>query len=196
MREREGQGFTRRALLRTLGGLGAAAGAAAVGVARPAPTWAQQHGGHGPQGTGQGHKMAALSCAEQFEAVVREGHGFGMAFAADRNGYPGPRHILELKTELALTADQEAKAAALMHAMLAESRPKGARLLEAERRLERLYVDGVAADAIVRAAVAEAERARSELRLVHLLTHLKTRDLLTREQRDAYHKIRWGTTTG
>jgi len=40
------------------------------------------------------------------------------------------------------------------------------------------------------------ERARSELRLVHLLIHLRTRDLLTREQREAYHKIQWGTTTG
>ena len=196
MKGGEGQGFTRRALLRTLGGLGAAAGAAAVGLARPGPTWAQQHGGHPPGSAGQGHKVAALSCAEQFEAVVREGYAFGMAFAADRNGYPGPRHILELKTELRLTADQEAKVAALLHAMLGESRPKGVRLLEAERRLERLYADGVADEANVRAAVAEVERARSELRLVHLLTHLRTRDLLTREQRDAYHKIRWGTTTG
>jgi len=191
-----GPRVSRRGMLRTLGGLGAAAGAAAAGFGSPEVTWAQQHGGHGAPGMGQGHKAAALSCAEQFEAVVREGHGFGMAFAADRNGYPGPRHILELKTELALTADQEAKAAALMHAMLAESRPKGARLLEAERRLERLYADGVADEASVRAAVAEVERARSELRLVHLLTHLRTWDLLTREQRDAYHKIRWGTTTG
>ena len=189
MKEREGQGFTRRALLRTLGGLGAAAG---LGSAESA--WAQQHGGHGPQGAGQGQKAAALSCAEQFEAVVREGYAFGMAFAADRNGYPGPRHILELKTELRLTADQEAKVTELMHAMLGESHPKGVRLLEAERRLERLYADGVADEASVRAAVAEVERARSELRLVHLLIHLRTRDLLTREQREAYHKIQWGTT--
>ena len=191
MKGREDQGFTRRALLGTLGGLGAAAG---LGSAEAA--WAQQHGGHGPQGAGQGQKAAALSCAEQFEAVVREGYAFGMAFAADRNGYPGPRHILELKTELRLTADQEAKVAALMHAMLSDSRPKGARLLEAEGRLERLYADGVADEANVRAAVAEVERARSELRLAHLLIHLRARDLLTREQREAYHKIQWGTTTG
>ena len=52
------------------------------------------------------------------------GRGFGMAFAADQNGYPGPMHVLE--------------------------------------------------------------------RLVHLLTHLKTRDLLTEEQRRTYHEARWG----
>lgn len=188
-------GITRRALLRMLGGFGTAATAAVAGLGTPRATWAQQHGGHGPENAGQGHRLAQ-TCAEQFEAVVREGRGFGMAFAADRNGYPGPTHILELKTELRLTADQEAKAAELLHAMLAESRPKGARLLEAERRLERLYADGAANEAGVRTALAEAERARGELRLVHLLTHLRTRDLLTREQRDAYQKIRWGGTTG
>jgi Spy/CpxP family protein refolding chaperone len=191
MKGREDQGLTRRALFGALAGLGAAA----AGLGGPEAAWGQQHGGHGPEDAGQGHRLAE-ACAEQFQKVVEEGRGFGMAFAADRNGYPGPTHILELKTQLRLTADQERKAEALLHAMLAESRPKGARLLEAERRLERLYADGVADESSVRAGVAEVERARSEVRLVHLLTHLRARDLLTREQRDAYHKIRWGMTTG
>ena len=181
MKGSEDQGLTRRALFGALAGLGAAAGLGGAGAA-----WAQQHGGH----------RLAEACAEQFQKVVEEGRGFGMAFAADRNGYPGPTHILELKTQLRLTADQEMKAEALLQAMLAESRPKGARLLEAERRLERLYADGIADAASVRAAVVEVERARSELRLVHLLTHLRARDLLTREQRGAYYKIRWGATSG
>jgi hypothetical protein len=44
----------------------------------------------------------------------------------------------------------------------------------------------------VRAAAAEVERLRGEVRLVHLLTHLKTRDLLTEDQRRIYHEARWG----
>jgi hypothetical protein len=44
----------------------------------------------------------------------------------------------------------------------------------------------------VRAAVAEAERARVEVRLAHLLTHLRTRDLLTDDQRQVYDRLRWG----
>jgi hypothetical protein len=43
----------------------------------------------------------------------------------------------------------------------------------------------------VRTAVADVERARTEVRLVHLLTHLKTRDLLTEDQRRMYHQARW-----
>ena len=120
-----------------------------------------------------------------------EGRGFGLAFAADQNGYPGPLHVLELKDRLKLTADQEAKAQALLHAMFVESKPKSARLLEAEAKLRRLFADRAADDAAVRAAVAEVERARSEVRLVHLLTHLKTRELLTEDQRRIYHEARW-----
>ena len=75
-------------------------------------------------------------------------------------------HVLELRDRLMLTAGQEAKARELMHAMFAESRPKGARLLEAEARLRRLFGEQAADEAAVRAAVAEVERARSEVRLV------------------------------
>ena len=75
--------------------------------------------------------------------------------------------------------------------MFVESKPKSARLLEAEAKLRRLFADRAADDAAVRTAVAEVERARSEVRLVHLLTHLKTRELLTEDQRRIYHEARW-----
>ena len=81
----------------------------------------------------------------------------------------------------------------LMTAMFAASRPKSAALLEAEARLRRLFADGVADEARVRAAVAEVERARTEVRLVHLLAHLQTRDALTETQRRLYHQARWGS---
>ena len=43
----------------------------------------------------------------------------------------------------------------------------------------------------MRAAVAETERAHGEIRLVHLTFHLKTREVLTDEQRRLYHEARW-----
>ena len=141
----------------------------------------------------EGHQIGQ-ACATEFEKVVGEGRGFGLAFAADQNGYPGPMHVLELRDRLKLTADQEAKARDLMHAMFAESRPKSVRLLEAEAKLRRLFAERAADEAAVRAAVAEVERARSEVRLVHLLAHLKTRDLLSEDQRRLYHETRWGAS--
>ena len=149
-----------------------------------------QHGGHVQPGGGQG-QLLAQSCAEQFKTVVGEGRGFGMAFAADQNGYPGPMHVLELQDRLKLTPEQVAKAGEL-HAAVKAELPKSTRLLEAERRLERLFAERAATEDSVRAAVAEIERARTEVRLVHLLTHLRTRDLLSDEQRRLYHEARWG----
>jgi Spy/CpxP family protein refolding chaperone len=153
---------------------------------------AAQHGGHhhGGGAPSEGH-LKAQACVDEFDAVVRDGRGFGMAFAADQHGYPGPMHVLELKDRLGLSAEQEARVRAVMHAMFAESRPKGERLLEAEARLRALFAAGRADEAAVRGATAEVERARAELRLVHLLAHLKTRDMLTDPQRRAYHEARW-----
>ena len=147
-------------------------------------------GGHGHASGGEGHR-AAQACITQFEQVIADGRGFGLAFAADQNGYPGPMHVLELRDRLGLTAEQAARVETLMRAMFDESRPKSARLLETEARLRRLFAEGKADDAAVRAAVADAERARAEVRLVHLLTHLRTRDLLTEPQRRLYHEARW-----
>ncbi len=161
---------------------------AALFAADSSVSWGQHGHGAGHDG---GHQ-AAQACAIEFDKVIGEGRGFGMAFAADQNGYPGPMHVLELKDRLKLTPDQEAKTQALMHAMFTESKPKSARLLEAEAKLRHLFADRTADDAAVRAAVAEVERARGEVRLVHLLTHLKTRELLTEDQRRLYHEARWG----
>ena len=57
--------------------------------------------------------MLAQACATAFEKNIATGRGFGMAFVADHNGYPGPLHILELKDRLKLTAEQEAKTEAM-----------------------------------------------------------------------------------
>ena len=162
--------------------------AATALVALAAAAWAQ----HGGGGAGASGHQAAQACQAEFEQVVSEGSGFGLAFAADQNGYPGPMHVLELKERLALSPEQEASARALMHAMFAASRPASGRLLEAEAKLRRLFAGGSADETSVRAAVGEVERRRAEVRLVHLLTHLKTRALLSEAQRRLYHEARWG----
>jgi len=149
---------------------------------------------HQPMHGGVGnppHHMLAQMCATAFEKNIGEGRGFGMAFVADQQGYPGPLHVLELKDRLKLTPTQETKVQALVVAMFAESRPKSAQLLDAERKLRKLFADGTTDEASVRSAIAEVERVRSEVRMVHLLFHLKTRDLLTADQRRVYQEARW-----
>lgn len=154
-----------------------------------------QHGGHGHGDhagqSGTTPHARAEACRREFEAVIADGRGFGLAFAADQHGYPGPMHVLEMKERLGLTSAQETQMRALMEAMFAESRPKSARLLAREARLRALFGAGGVDEAAVRAAVAEVEVARREVRLVHLLTHVRTRALLTEAQIAAYTEIRW-----
>jgi len=156
--------------------------------------FAQGSAHHGAPG-GTPHHALAQTCEGAFEENVRDGRGFGMAFVADQQGYPGPLHVLELKDRLRLSRDQEAKAEVLLAAMFAESRPKSARLIDAEAKLRRLFAASRPDDAAVRTAVGEVETARADVRLVHLLFHLKMRDALTDEQRRAYQEARWGGPT-
>ena len=138
------------------------------------------------------HHVLVQMYDKAFAENIAAGRGFGLAFVADQNGYPGPLHVLELKDRLKLTADQEARVQTMLNEMFSESRPKSARLLDAEARLERLFSGGLADATSVRAAVAEVENARAEVRLVHLTFHLKARDVLTPAQRRLYHEARWG----
>ena len=170
---------------------------AAVNFDLPSPSIgaaAAQH--HDPRGSQPGtavppHRQMQMTL-DEIDRVVSQGLGAGMAFAADQNGYPGPTHVLELREQLRLTPAQEARVTALRTAMFPDALPKSAHLGEAEAGLRRLFAEGAADEARVRAAVAEVERARSEVRLVHLLTHLQTRVVLTEEQRRLYHEARWG----
>jgi Spy/CpxP family protein refolding chaperone len=168
--------------------VGVVAIAAVVTMAAAQPGYGA--GAHG--GGGHSDYRAVDRWLKEFDQVVGEGRGFGLAFAADQHGYPGPMHVLELKHRLRLTGDQERAMHRLMDAMFAESRPAAARLLAAEQRLRALFAAGVANEAAVRSAVIDVERTRTEVRLVHLLAHLKTRDLLSGEQRGLYHAARWG----
>jgi Spy/CpxP family protein refolding chaperone len=168
----------------------------ALAVVAAGPAFAQSGHGHGHQHRGGGDAQAhqrVEACLREFDQVVADGRGFGQAFPADQNGYPGPLHVLELKDRLQLTPEQESRMRVLFEAMLAEARPRAARLAAAEARLRRLFAERVADDAAVRTAVAETETARADVRLAHLLTHLHTRDLLTEAQRQTYHQLRWGT---
>lgn len=132
------------------------------------------------------------ACLNEERQAIESGEGFGMALVADRNGYPGPKHILELKRELALTPEQEKQVQALFAAMRAEALAAGKKLLDSEADLERLFASGAAEAAEVRRRLDEMAAWRAELRWVHLSAHLRAHELLTPEQRARYHALRHG----
>ena len=142
--------------------------------------------GHGHQPSGHSHQPGAATAdaphrrieafQREIDQVLADGRGAGLAFAADQNGYPGPLHVLELTRELGITTEQQTRLAA------------------AEAKLARLFAERTADEGTVRAAVTETEVARRDVRLVHLMAHLQTRDVLTEAQRLKYHELRWGQT--
>ena len=83
----------------------------------------------------QARPLKALSSEEL--ADLKAGRGMGLALAGELNGYPGPKHVLELARELILTEAQRARTQELFDAMKAEAVPLGQQLIAAESDLDR-----------------------------------------------------------
>lgn len=137
--------------------------------------------------------IKALSTEEQ--AALLEGQGMGFAKAAELNGYPGPKHVLELAQELELTEDQRARCRALFDRMRAAAAAEGAALIETERQLDALYATRTATAARVDAQLAKIEALRARLRGTHLNAHLEQAALLTPHQIARYAQLRGYKTT-
>jgi Spy/CpxP family protein refolding chaperone len=124
------------------------------------------------------------------QAALAEGGGAGMAKPAELNGYPGPKHVLELAEQLALTAAQRGRAEALFSAMQAQAVGLGAQVLGKEAALDRAFAERRAEPAAVEALVREIATLRGELRLVHLRTHFEMAGLLDPGQTQTYLRLR------
>jgi hypothetical protein len=116
---------------------------------------------HQPYAGLQARLIKALS--DEQVSDLKAGRGMGLALVAELNGYPGPSHVLELADKLALSADQRAKVQRLFDSMKAEALPIGAKLIEQETELDRLFASrSIAPDSRQRfvRAVGERHRAR------------------------------------
>jgi Spy/CpxP family protein refolding chaperone len=123
--------------------------------------------------------------------AIEKGEGFGMAMAADMNGYPGPKHVLDMKKELKLTEKQEAAMQKLMASMKEKALAKGKDVLQAEQRLGEFFAQGKSEDEL-REETFRVASLRAELRWVHLSTHVAAKKILTAQQIAAYEKMRYG----
>jgi Spy/CpxP family protein refolding chaperone len=123
-------------------------------------------------------------------ASLKNGDGMGFAKLAELNHYPGPKHVLELASELGLTDSQMAQTESLFTDMRNSARSLGRDLLDAEAALDRAFEENTLdADGLESALLAIGEL-RARLRYVHLEAHLRQRLLLSEEQVGMYDKIR------
>lgn len=158
----------------------------------PVSAIAQQHShgqGHGKPYAGQQERdIKALSQDEVKQYLA--GGGMGFARPAELNRFPGPLHTLELAERLELTRERRSAIQALMDTHKAEARAIGAKLIEAEREVERLFRSGSVDADLLSKAVARAADLQGEYRLSHLETHRRLRPLLTDEQVARYDALR------
>lgn len=132
--------------------------------------------------------IKALS--EQDMTDLRTGRGMGLALAAELNGYPGPRHVLDLADRLGLSSEQRQAVQGLFNRMTAEAVPLGARLIEAEADLDRQFAQRTISQHGLNGAIDSIGQVQAELRKTHLKYHLLTAGLLTPEQMQAYSRLR------
>jgi Spy/CpxP family protein refolding chaperone len=136
----------------------------------------------------QGGRSRGLS-AEQIENLL-SGRGMGMALPAELNGYPGPRHVLELARDLRLSPDQLARTRDLFEDMEAKAIALGEQIVAQEASLDQLFASGAAGEAAVQEVTAALGRLTGELRAHHLGYHLAMRDLLDPHQLEMYQRLR------
>ena len=158
-------------------------------ICTPLSTLAQHsHGSPKPYAGLQNRAVKSLSDADMQE--LRRGGGWGLALPAELNGMPGPAHLLELKDQIPLTADQVAKSQALFDEMRKVAQPAGERLIAAEAALESAFAKGAVDEPQLRRLLSQAESARTELRFIHLSQHSKTVQYLRPEQIKRYNVLR------
>jgi Spy/CpxP family protein refolding chaperone len=162
-----------------------------------------QHAGHG-QHTGHGQHRSAYAdlamrpikaLSEDQVGDLKAGRGMGLSLPAELNGYPGPKHVLELADQIGLSAAQRQTTSQLIDAMSAEAVALGIEIIAQEGRLESLFADHKADADQTRAVVDRIGAAQASLRFVHLKYHLAMRTALTAEQIEKYAGLRGYTST-
>jgi Spy/CpxP family protein refolding chaperone len=121
---------------------------------------------------------------------LETGAGAGFARAAELNGYPGPRHILDLQDKLDLSEDQLAEVQKLYDEMNSEARQGGTEILQLETELEVAFREGTIDGATLETKVSTLAEKYGALRLLHLRTHLNAIQLLTPHQLALYNQLR------
>jgi len=118
------------------------------------------------------------------------GEGMGLARAAELNGHPGPKHVLELASQLGLTPAQQAATENVFASMHRQAVALGREVVAREGELDALFAAVDVDEAALERTLDEIGRLQARLRGVHLRAHLETRHLLTSEQVSAYDRLR------
>lgn len=153
-------------------------------------TWALAQHDHtaSPYAHTQSAEFATLTPDEVLE--LRNGDGMGLARPAELNGFPGPRHLLELKADLDLSREQIARIEAIHAKMKTRAIAKGGAILQAELHLANLFAMGRPTAAETTRMTEHLGIMRGQLQAIHLLAHIESTRELASEQIERYDRLR------
>jgi hypothetical protein len=134
--------------------------------------------------------LRGLSAKEIGE--LRAGIGMGLARAAELNGSPGPRHVLDAieAGQLPATSDQATQIRAIFDKMQRDAQRVGGEIIAEEQRLEAAFHSSTIDDTNLGRRVARIATLQGELRRIHLSAHVATRAILSEAQVNRYNDLR------
>jgi Spy/CpxP family protein refolding chaperone len=124
------------------------------------------------------------------------GEGMGLAKAAELNHYPGPRHVLDMASQLQLSEAQVAETQEIYDRMHEGAVDLGEMLVHRERELDRLFARNEIDPDRLGAVLRDIAGLQGELRAVHLHAHLKMRRILSPDQIERYDELRGYKASG
>lgn len=119
-----------------------------------------------------------------------KGLGMGLASYAEENNYPGPKHVLDLKEQLALSRDQIKKAETLANLVSVSAVAKGEEIVQAEEELNKMFEEGKINEKSLRPKLEQIGKLRADLRFIHLQAHLRMKQILSADQIKRYNELR------
>ncbi len=132
----------------------------------------------------------ALSQVPPDKEGLLNAEGMGQAKYAEMNGYPGPKHLLDLADKLKLSADQKKSVQSFYNEMSTRAKEIGKQIIRIEQELNDAFAQGLLSEKSIRSDCEEIGRLRGKLRSVHLVAHLKTKQVLNESQIALYRKLR------
>ena len=119
-----------------------------------------------------------------------EGNGMGFAKAAELNGVPGPKHILENESKLDLSSEQREAIQNAFERMKEQAVDLGRQIVENEKELESFFRQTEITSDAVRAQTRKIAELQGNLRAAHLEAHLEMKKILSPQQVEKYNRLR------
>lgn len=148
----------------------------------------EDHSAHSQYADMQGREIKALDSATVANYLA--GAGMGFALSAELNGYPGPRHVLELAEQLKLTDEQRSAVQRIFDSMQKQAIEVGEQIVGLERDLDRRFAHRHIDAATIADLTGRIGALNGRARSIHLAAHLETTALLTETQVADYNRLR------